>query len=362
MSIQDLIQQFSELKEKIRKIAELLKIEDKKIKFKALEIEMSGSDFWDDQERARVVSQTANDLKEEIEKWEKIKKEVNDLLELAENKDEELEDQLKKELEKKEKEFFKMEFFVLFFGKYDKNNAILSIHAGTGGVDAQDWAEMLLRMYLRFCENKKWKINIVDKASGNEAGIKSVTIHIKGKNAYGFLKSEAGTHRLVRISPFDAEKMRHTSFALVEILPEFLETNKIKIKDDDLKIETFKSSGHGGQGVNTTDSAVRIVHIPSKITVVCRNERSQLQNKETALKILQAKLLANQEQEKKQEQKELKGEIKKAEWGAQIRSYVLQPYKMVKDHRTKFETQEVDKVLDGEIDGFIEEYLKFLKK
>ncbi len=363
MSGKDLIQQLDSLIEKIEQVRKFLDIDNKKIKLKVLEKKMASKDFWRDQNRARKVSQKADDWREKIKQWDKIKKETKELSELARlSKDKNFRDYLKKELKKKEKEFQRLELFVLFSGKYDNNNAIMSIYAGAGGVDAQDWAEMLLRMYLRFCERKKWKVTVVDETKGQEAGIKSITLRILGKNAFGFLKSESGVHRLIRISPFDAEAMRHTSFALVQVLPELKSVKEVKIKDDDLKVETFKSSGHGGQGVNTTDSAVRITHIPTGIHVVCRNERSQLQNKETALKILHAKLLEYEETKKEKEKKEIQGEIPKAEWGSQIRSYVMHPYKMVKDHRTDFETQEIEKVLDGEIDEFIEEYLKKIKK
>ncbi len=359
---QELTQQFKELYKKARQTAELLKLGEKKIKLKALDIEMGQGDFWAEQKNARQVSQKASDLREEIEQWEGILLEIGELLELSKEADKELAEQLKKEFKIKKEQFKKLEFSILFSGKYDKNNAIMSIHAGAGGVDAQDWAEMLLRMYLRFCEKKGWIVSIVDESKGQEAGIKSITLHIKGKNAFGYLKGENGVHRLVRISPFDAEAMRHTSFALVDILPELIGEEEMKINDEELKIETFKASGHGGQGVNTTDSAVRIVHLPTGIKVVCRNERSQLQNKETAMKILRAKLLERQEEEKEKKEKELRGEVQKAEWGSQIRSYVLHPYKMVKDHRTDYETQNVDDVLSGEIDKFIEAYLKNLKK
>lgn len=364
--MENLLKQLEELREKVIKTQKLLDVEGQQSKIRDLKRESEKSDFWSDQKRAIKVGKKLEEMESEVNQWRKLFTEITELEELVAMAQKENDNSLSEDAHKKYKElkkiFENLEFFVLFSGKYDKNNVILSIHAGTGGVDAQDWAEMLLRMYLRFCEKKSWTVNILDETRGQEAGIKSITLHIKGHYAYGFLKSEAGTHRLVRISPFDAEAMRHTSFALVEVLPEILENDKIKIKEEDLKIETFKSSGHGGQGVNTTDSAVRIIHLPTKITVVCRNERSQLQNKETAIKILQARLLANQEQERKEEEKELKGEIKKAKWGAQIRSYVLQPYKMVKDHRTKYETQEVNKVLDGWIDKFIEEYLRYLKK
>lgn len=255
-----------------------------------------------------------------------------------------------------------MEFAVLLSGEYDSSNAIVSLHAGTGGVDAQDWCEMLERMLLRFCEQKNWKVALVDRTMGTEAGIKSATYNIRGRWAYGYLKSESGVHRLVRISPFDAEAMRHTSFALVEVIPELPETHGFDIQDGDLKIDVFRSSGPGGQGVNTTDSAVRIAHIPTNTIVTCQNERSQHQNRETAMKILKSKLHKMEIEAKEAEERKLRGEAQTAEWGKQIRSYVLQPYKMVKDHRTNYETQEVDKVLDGDLEGFMESYLRWIKK
>lgn len=254
--------------------------------------------------------------------------------------------------------FFSLEFNILFSGKFDKGNAILSIHAGTGGVDAQDWSQMLMRMYLRFCERHGFDVSIVDETAGNEAGIKSVILEISGRYAYGWLRSEGGVHRLVRISPFDAEKMRHTSFALVEVVPEIEEAENIEIKEDDLKIEVMRAGGHGGQSVNTTDSAVRITHLPTGIAVKCQNERSQVQNRATAMKILKAKLLLVYQEQAEKDLQKIKGEYRKAQWGNQARSYVLQPYRLVKDHRSGFETADTEAVLNGEIDQLIESFLR----
>lgn len=333
-----------------------------KVQIKALEYEMNQPDFWKNQARAREVSQKLDDLKKEVEGWEKLKKEVQDILEIVELDREEKDVNLRKEAEVKLQELKKryghLEFYALLNGVYDRNNAILAIHAGTGGVDAQDWAQMLLRMYLRFCDRKGFKTKIVDQSKGQEAGLKSASVLVEGAWAYGYLKAEGGVHRLVRISPFDAEKMRHTSFALLEVLPDLGTTEKVEIKDEELKIDTFRSSGHGGQSVNTTDSAVRITHLPSGITVTCQNERSQWQNKEYALKILKSRLYQLQEQKRQEKQSELRGELVSAEWGNQIRSYVLHPYKLVKDHRTKYEIKDPQRVLDGEIDDFIEVFLR----
>jgi peptide chain release factor 2 len=267
--------------------------------------------------------------------------------------------ELSSKLTELEKHFAKMEFRVLFAGEYNRGNAIVSIHAGTGGVDAMDWAQMLLRLYLRFCERHGFTAKIVDESPGSEAGIKSVTLEVTGDLAYGWLKSENGVHRLVRISPYDAEKMRHTSFALVEVLPETEDIQAIELKDEDLKIDVFRAGGHGGQSVNTTDSAVRITHLPTGIQVKCQNERSQLQNKNLALKILRAKLLKYYQESAQAGREKMKGEHRQAEWGNQARSYVLQPYRLVKDHRTDFETADTEKVLDGEIDDFVEAFLKW---
>lgn len=327
---------------------------------------MSKPNFWADREKAVEISKKAEEIESEVSRWENLKKEITDLEELVAEAEKEVDNSIFEEASKKYQELKAklagLEFLVLFSEKYDKNNAIISIHAGTGGVDAQDWAQILERMFLRFVEKKDWRAEIIDRAMGNEAGIKSVTIKVAGRWAYGYLKSEAGVHRLVRISPFDAEQMRHTSFALVEVIPELPEAESIEIKENDLRIDVFRSSGPGGQSVNTTDSAVRIVHKPTGLTVTCQTQRSQHQNKETALKILKAKLYQLEQEKKQSEELKLRGEAQKAEWGKQIRSYVMQPYKMVKDHRTNYETTDIDNVLDGDLEKFMEAYLSWLKE
>jgi len=323
---------------------------------------MSEPGFWDNRRQAQKVGEKFSCLDEEIKNWQQIEQEIKSLQELAQTSEQESDNSLKQEINSKYKElvkkFDRLEFLILLDGQYDSNNALLTIRAGAGGVDAQDWSAILLRMYLRFCEKQDWTVQIIDKSPGSEAGLKSVTLEITGSYAYGYLKAEAGVHRLVRISPFDAEKMRHTSFALVEVLPELAEVKEVEIKSEELRIDVFRASGHGGQSVNTTDSAVRIVHLPTEITVVCRNERSQSQNKQNALKYLKSKLHQHYMAQKQKEKQKIRGDYQSAEWGNQIRSYVLHPYKMVKDHRTKFETSDVDKVLDGEISDFLEAWLR----
>jgi peptide chain release factor 2 len=333
---------------------------EKKQKILELEDRSSQGGFWDDARVAGEIMKELENLKKEVDDFEKIDQWVNYLEEFSltiHTKEEE--EEIEKELEKLEKELAKLEFQILLSGEYDRNNVILALHSGAGGVDAQDWTEMLLRMYLRFAEKNNFKAKIIDQSRGAEAGIKSATVEIDGAWVYGKLKGEAGTHRLVRLSPFNADNLRQTSFALVEVLPVIEEIKEVQIKDSDIRVDVYRSSGAGGQSVNTTDSAVRITHIPSGIVVTCQNERSQLQNKEKAMKILRAKLHQKYLEEKEIEKQKLRGEYRSAEWGSQIRSYVLHPYKMVKDHRTKFETVEPERVLDGELEEFIESYLQF---
>lgn len=293
-----------------------------------------------------------------LEKLEKTLQDIQTLNELGiEENDASVVEEVREGLKKLREEIRTLRLETLLNGPYDKNNAIMSLHAGAGGTEAQDWVQMLLRMYTRWAENKGYTVKILDYLEGDEAGIKSITIHVIGENAYGFLKSEKGVHRLVRISPFDASGRRHTSFASVDVMPELDEDIQIDINPDDLRIDTYRSSGAGGQHVNKTESAIRITHIPTGIVVSCQNERSQFQNRETAMKMLRAKLFELKEREQKEKIEDLKGVQMKIEWGSQIRSYVFCPYTLVKDHRTDYEEGNVNSVMDGEIDGFINAYL-----
>ena len=327
----------------------------------ALEKEREGENFWTDVEKAKNVNMRIAAIERKIASVAKLRKKAADLKELIDMAEGEEDEALRTEITDIETELEK-EAEALFLeslmnGKYDPLNAILTLHAGAGGTEAQDWADMLYRMYRRYAERKGYAVEVNDYQAGDEAGIKSVTFTIKGDNAYGFLKAEKGVHRLVRISPFDANKRRHTSFASLEVMPEIVSDEEIKINPEDLKIDTCRSSGAGGQHVNKTESAVRITHIPTGIVTWCQNERSQVQNKETAMRMLYSKLVELKEREQMEEALRLKGEIKKIEWGSQIRSYVFCPYTMVKDHRTGYETSDVDGVMDGDIEGFIYDYL-----
>lgn len=323
---------------------------------------MSNSDFWKNQEQANLKTKKLNQLKKEIDNWEKIHSKIEELDLLAQKKQDFAESSAwHAQIQNLENQVKNLEKLAFLNSPYDNKNALLSIMAGAGGVDAQDWSAMLLRMYLRFIEHKAWDSKIISQSKGKEAGIKKVSLEIKGNYAYGLLKAEAGVHRLVRISPFDAEKMRHTSFAMVEVLPELNEV-EIEIKEDDLKIDTFLASGHGGQSVQKNESAVRITHLPSRITVSCQSERSQYQNKEKAMQILKSKLYLYAQAEREEEKEKLRGEYKSASWGNQIRSYVLHPYKLVKDLRTNHETNDTQKVLDGKLDEFIDQYLEHQQK
>ena len=327
---------------------------------KEYEQEVIKPDFWKDVDIAKNITGKVSNLQNEIKTWTRLKEEASFLLELLKNidKDDKLEKEISERYQIAQQEIRGLEFMALFNEEYDSGDAILSIHSGTGGSDAQDWTAILFRMYGKYCDKKRWKIRVLNEHRGEEVGIKSITAEVRGAYAYGHLKSENGVHRLVRISPFDSEKMRHTSFALVEVLPMLQKVANIEIDPNDLRIDTYLASGHGGQSVQTTYSAVRIVHIPTKITVTCQNERSQQQNKETALKILKSKLQHIALQERKEHKQELRGEYRSPEWSNQIRSYVLDPYQLVKDHRTGYEEVGIGSVLDGAIDNFIIAYLK----
>lgn len=357
----ELLHQLEELKEQSKTLTDKLKIEQKKQRILELEDIMQASDFWSNPDKAQAISQEHNDLKTFVDFWSSLEDHIAELGELIRfNTDhsQETEKYLEQQVKDLQNNYNQNRLIVIMSGRYDANNAILAIHAGAGGTDAQDWTEMLLRQYLRYAEKHNLKTEIIDQSRGSEAGIKSATVHIKGKYAYGLFKSEAGVHRLVRQSPFNPAHTRETSFALVELIPELAEAPSFKLDPKDLEIEANTSSGAGGQSVNTTYSAIRITHKPTGIRVSIQNERSQHQNKELAMKILLGKLQALENEKIAKEKKELRGEFKSAEWGNQIRSYVLHPYKLVKDHRTNYEETDPDKILDGNLDAFVEKYLE----
>jgi peptide chain release factor 2 len=319
-------------------------------------------DLWSDQMEAQAFTKRLSLLQEELGEWNGLGRragELRELLDLAtEEEDESLAAELEAEVATLAKDLDRSEFRLLFQGEYDSESALLAVHAGAGGTDSQEWVERLLRMYLMWADSRGFKARMIDSSLGEEAGFKSVTVEVNGKYAYGYLKAERGVHRLVRLSPFDAAHRRHTSFALVEVLPSIENETEVEIDANDLRIDTFRSSSAGGQHVNKTDSAVRITHVPTGIVATCQNERSQAQNRAMAMKVLRARLLERELREKEEEQARLKGEHVSAEWGNQIRSYVMHPYTMVKDHRTDLERGNVEAVLNGDLDGFIEAYLR----
>ena len=336
-----------ELRNRLEELRQILKIAEKEARIEAIKAMMNAPDFWSHETEANQSAKELKNLEKEV-------KQFNDVYELAmAGSDEELEN-FRPEIEK-------LEIYTLLSGKYDQKNAIINFFAGAGGVDAQDWTEMLLRMFLRWAEQNEAKATIIDQSFGTEAGIKSATVEIEMPYAYGKLRGESGVHRLVRLSPFNAKNLRQTSFALVQVMPEIENDKEITIDSKDLRVDVYRSGGNGGQSVNTTDSAVRITHLPTNIVVSCQNERSQLQNKENAMKVLRSRLAQLMLEQHKERIEEIKGNFSSPEWGNQIRSYVLHPYKMVKDHRTEFESSDPDSVLAGNLNGFIEAELKGLR-
>ncbi|BBM36556.1 peptide chain release factor 2 [Pseudoleptotrichia goodfellowii] len=347
----------------MRKSGGIFDLDSLNLKIERIEKKTAEPDFWN-RENSQETLKELNILKKLIEEYEKISgmnEDVSVMIEFIEAGDDSFEKELDDKIDTVTEEIQNFKTKLLLDEKYDSNNAILTINAGAGGTEACDWTEMLYRMYDRWSNRKDFKVEVLDSLSGEEAGIKSITLNIKGSYAYGYLKGEKGVHRLVRISPFDSNGKRHTSFTAVNVVPEIDDDVEVNIRPEDLKVDTYRASGAGGQHVNTTDSAVRITHIPTNTVVTCQKERSQLKNKETAMKILKSRLFEIELEKREKEMENIKGTESKIEWGSQIRSYVFQPYKMVKDHRTKAEEGNVDKVMDGDIDSFINEYLKFYK-
>ena len=348
----------------VEELAEALDVEKMRADIVKLEEETAGEKFWEDLENSQKVLKQISYLKNKVTAYDKLKQDYEDTLVMIELADEEndlsLVDECSEGVERVEKEISSMSLSTLLTGEYDSKNAILTFHAGAGGTEAQDWVEMLFRMYNHWAESHGYKVKTLDFLDGEEAGLKSATILVEGINAYGFLKSESGVHRLVRISPFDSSGRRHTSFASCEVMPEIDDSIQIEIRDEDLKVDTYRSGGAGGQHVNKTESAIRITHIPTGIIVACQNERSQHQNREMAMRMLRSKLIEIKEREHLDKIEDIKGNQKEIAWGSQIRSYVFMPYTLVKDHRTGFEVGNVNAVMDGDLDGFINAYLKAL--
>ena len=335
-------------------------IAGKRQRIAELEQQASSVGFWSEAHTAQAAMRELNALRSDVESWSALSRRVRDAIELSDlaEADASLAEGVRDEVAAIEREFEEREFRLMLSGRHDRGDAILAIHAGAGGVDAADWAAMLLRMYLRWAEAHAFNTEVLDKLEGEEAGIRNVLISVGGEYAYGYLRAEKGVHRLVRLSPFDSAHRRHTSFALVEVWPDLAETDEIDINLSDVKIDTYKASSAGGQNVQKNATAIRLTHLPTGIVVTCQNERSQTQNRETAMKVLRAKLYELEEEKQRKAMAELKGEHVTAEWGSQIRSYVLHPYQMVKDHRTEHEVGNAQGVLDGNLDGFIEAYLK----
>jgi peptide chain release factor 2 len=340
---------------------DLARLEEQLAEYQA---DMGSPGFWDDLERAQKVNQKAHQVQSRIEHHASLGRRADDLevlIDLAEEEDDQsLVPEIALEIEEINKDLEAIRLTTLLNGEYDQNGCILALHAGAGGTEAQDWAQMLYRMYVRFAERMGFSVKELDFLEGDEAGVKSVTFEVSGEYAYGFLKSERGVHRLVRISPFDSAARRHTSFASLDVAPVIEDSGETQIKSDDLRIDTYRSSGKGGQHVNRTDSAVRITHLPTGVVVQCQNERSQLQNKETCFRMLRARLAELKERERQEQMGDIKGELKRIEWGSQIRSYVFQPYTMVKDHRTGREMGDINAVMDGDLEGFVTAYLQKL--
>ncbi|HYX50075.1 MAG TPA: peptide chain release factor 2 [Ktedonobacteraceae bacterium] len=358
----DLINQIERLQRRVNETMVHLDLESKKAEMGTLEAESIAEDFWADNRKAQTQMQQLNALREEVTTWESLAEQLKDLHGLAglleEEPDESMQEEVAQDLTAIEQEIEKLQFALMLNGEHDESDAIMSIHAGSGGVDAQDWAEMLFRMYLRWAERHRFRTQVYDYSEGEEAGIKSATIEISGRYAYGYLRSEIGTHRLIRLSRFDAAHRRHTSFAKVEVMPDIEDEIEITIRPEDIEVDTYRSTGAGGQHVNKTDSAVRMRHIPSGIVVTCQNERSQLQNREVALKILKARLYERELKKREEEAAKLKGENVQADFGTQIRTVTVHPYNIVKDHRTDFETSDTEGYLNGEVDPFINAYLQ----
>lgn len=355
--MQDLIDRLSEDKKRIDALIAHVDLDVKRDELAKAQSESEDPALWDDRNRAQMLMKKINDLQSEIEEWEKLIARLNDAMELAELDDESMREELEAEIADLDKECEHKEIATLLSGKYDRGDAILAIHAGAGGTEAHDWASMLQRMYLRWFESHGYTAEMVDFTPGEEAGTKTITFTVSGKFAYGYLKSEKGTHRLVRLSPYDAAHRRQTSFAMVEVLPQADDDDSIVIPAEDIRIDVFKSSGAGGQNVQKNSTAVRLLHIPTGIIVTCQNERSQTQNRETAMRVLKSRLLDIKHEQQEKELAELRGGYVKAEWGSQIRSYVLHPYKMVKDLRTGCETADTQGVLDGDLNRFMKEFL-----